>query len=289
MIGFQLLLDRGPSQEWFASPEVCAEAGMAALGIYIFFVHTFTTQHAIFNRRIWADRNFLTAVVMIVFIGILMFAGMAVLPTMLQTLLGYPVLHAGFVQLPRGVGTLISMFLVGRLVGRVDSRLIVLAGIGLTALSYYIMSLFSLEMDERLVVYSGLVQGLGLGLIFVPLSTLAFRTIAPHLRTEAASLFTLTRNIGSSIGISLVGALQIVNTKTVQEQLVEHVTPENPVASGAVNFDSTQALAQLNAAIVRQATMVAYIDSFHMLFLMCLAIAPLILFMNVKSKSPAHA
>ena len=289
MIGFQLLLDRGPSQEWFASPEVCIEAGMAALGIYIFFVHTFTTQHAIFNRRIWADRNFLTAVVMIVFIGILMFAGMAVLPTMLQTLLGYPVLHAGFVQLPRGVGTLISMFLVGRLVGRVDSRLIVLVGIGLTALSYYIMSLFSLEMDERLVVYSGLVQGLGLGLIFVPLSTLAFRTIAPHLRTEAASLFTLTRNIGSSIGISLVGALQIVNTKTVQEQLVEHVTPENPVASGAVNFDSTQALAQLNAAIVRQATMVAYIDSFHMLFLMCLAIAPLILFMNVKSKSPAHA
>lgn len=287
LIGLQLVLDRGPSQEWFSSPEVCAELFIAALGFHLFFVHTFTTRNAIFDRSILTDRNFVTAAVVSVFVGILMFAGMAVLPTLLQTLLGYPVLHSGIVQLPRGLGTFVSMFLVGQLVGRVDSRIIVIAGLALTALSYAIMSGFSLEMDEHIVIYSGFLQGLGIGLIFVPMSALAFTSISSALRTQAASLFTLTRNVGSSIGISLVSVLQIYNTKIVQAQLVEHVTPENQVTPPGFSFDDMQSLAQINAAILRQASMIAYLDSFHLLFWMCVLIAPLVLLMNTRRQ--AHA
>jgi DHA2 family multidrug resistance protein len=114
------------------------------------------------------------------------------------------------------------------------------------------------------------------------MSALAFTTIAPQLRTQAASLFTLVRNVGSSIGISFVGALQIYNTKIVQSQLVEHVTPDNPIAAGAVDFASVRALAAMMQAIARQAAMVAYIDAFHLLFWMCVALAPLVLLMRTK-------
>lgn len=282
LIGLQLMLDRGPRQEWFASSEIWIEFGLGVLGFYLFFVHTFTAKRAIFDRSIWKDRNFLTAGVMIFFIGMLMFAGMAVLPTLLQSLLGYPVLHSGVVQLPRGVGTLASMVIVGRLIGRVDSRLVVLTGLALTGWSYAEMSRFALQMDETLVLLSGLMQGLGLGLIFVPMSALAFTTVAPPLRTQAASLFTLIRNVGSSIGISFVGALQIYNTKIVQSQLVEHVTPDNQIAAASIDFGNMRALAALMQGIARQAAMVAYVDAFHLLFWMCVALAPLVLVMRTK-------
>jgi DHA2 family multidrug resistance protein len=284
LIALQLLLDRGPRQEWFASPEIWIELGLAALGFYLFFVHTFTSAQAIFDRRIWLDRNFLAASIMMAFIGMLMFAGMAVLPTLLQSLLGYPVLHSGLVQLPRGVGTLTSMFVVGRLLGRIDSRLIVLGGLALTGWSYVEMSHFSLQMDERLVLVSGLLQGLGLGLIFVPMSALAFTTITPQLRIQAASLFTLVRNVGSSIGISMVGALQIFNTRIVQSQLVEHVTPDNQIAASMIDLGNLRSLAALSQVIARQSAMVAYIDSFHLLFWMCVVIAPLVLLMRTKKR-----
>jgi len=282
LVGLQLMLDRGPRQEWFASREIWVELGLGVLGFYLFFVHTFTAKRPIFDRSIWMDQNFLVAGVMIFFTGMLMFAGMAVLPTLLQSLLGYPVLHSGVVQLPRGIGTLVSMIVVGRLVGRIDSRLIILAGLVLTGWSYAEMSRFSLQMDETLVLVSGLMQGLGLGLIFVPMSALAFTTITPQLRTQAASLFTLIRNVGSSIGISFVGALQIYNSKIAQSQLVEHVTPDNQIAAAAVDFGNVRALAALMHGIARQSAMIAYIDAFHLLFWMSVALAPLILLMRTK-------
>ena len=224
-------------------------------------------------------------------IAVLMFAGMAVLPTMMQHLLGYPVLTAGLTQASRGVGTFVSMFLVGRLVGKFDNRLIIAVGIGLTGLSYYLMSGFSLAMDQTPIVVSGLFQGLGLGLIFIPLMAIAFTTIKPQLRTEAASFFTLIRNIGSSFGISMVGALQIYNTKIVQSQLIEHVTPDSPnvVAAlpPALDLGSADGQAVMEGMITRQASMVAYIDTFHLLFLMSLFILPIVFLL--RTRKPTNA
>lgn len=287
---FQLMLDRGPGREWFAAPEIWIYLALALTGVYAYALHTFTATRAIFDRSILGDRNFITAAVMIVFIGVLMFAGQAVLPTLLQSLLGYPVMHSGLVQITRGIGSLLSMFLVGRLMGRVDSRALVIVGLALTAWSYFVMSQFALGMDETLVLISGLLQGGGLGLIFVPLSALAFTTISPRLRTEAASLFTLIRNVGSSAGISMVGALQIFNTRIVQSQLSEHLTPgdQNAAAAG-VNFADAGTIASLSHLLGRQASMVAYIDTFHLLFLMSILIAPLVFLIRSKRPNPLPA
>jgi DHA2 family multidrug resistance protein len=289
LIGLQALLDRGPGQEWFASPEIWTELGLALLGFWIFGVHLATKpEGALFDRRILVDRNFIVASAMIACIGVLLFAGAAVLPTLLQNMLNYTVMHTGIVQLPRGVGSFLAMFLVGRMMGRIDSRVIVLTGVALTGWSYLEMSHFSLQMDERLVLVSGFLQGLGVGLVFVPLSTLAFQTIAPALRTEAASVFTLVRNVGSSIGISVVVVLQIYNSKIVQSRLLEQATPDNQnIVAAGIDLLSKEGLMRFAAAVSRQAAMVAYIDSFHLLCWLCVFIAPLV-FLLRKPKALAH-
>ena len=289
LASMQLLLDRGPSAEWFASTEIWIYAAVAAYAAHVFIVHIFTSPRPIIHPTILADRNYLLAAMMIFFIGVLMFAGMAVLPTLMQQLLGYPVLTAGLTQASRGVGTFVSMFLVGRLVGRVDNRLIIFTGISLTGLSYYLMSRFSLEMDQSPIVTSGLFQGLGLGLIFIPMMAIAFSTIAPALRTEAASFFTLIRNIGSSLGISMVGALQIYNSKIVSSHMLEHVTPDNPNVAASlppgIDLSTAHGQAVMEGMIARQAAMLAYIDSFHLLFVLSILIVPLLLLLRTRTSS----
>lgn len=291
LVGMQLVLDRGPGAEWFSSAEIWIYTGLAATGLYVFIVHIFTSERPIIHPAILADRNYLLGSGMILLIGVLMFAGMAVLPSLMQGLLGYPVITAGLTQASRGVGTFISMFLVGRLSGRFDNRAIIFVGLSLTGVSYYLMSGFSLDMDQTPIVVSGLFQGLGLGLIFVPLMGIAFTTIQPSLRTEAASFYTLIRNVGSSIGISIVGALQIYNTRIVSSTLAEHVTPDNPnvAASLGATLDLNTAAGQavMNGMVERQAALVAYVDSFHMLFLMSVVIIPFLLLLRTKRVSHA--
>ena len=288
LIGLQLVLDRGPSAEWFSSSEIWIYLALAALGFWMFFVHIFTSQRPIIHPSILTDRNYLLSSGMILLIGVLMFAGMALLPTLMQGLLGYPVLTAGLTQASRGVGTFVSMFLVGRLSGKFDNRLIILVGISLTALSYWQMSQFSLDMDQTPIIVSGLFQGLGLGLVFVPLMGIAFTTIQPALRTEAASFYTLIRNIGSSLGISIVGVLQIYNSKVAASTMAEHVTPDNPnLAATMPGIDLTTAAGQaaMSGMVHRQSALIAYIDSFHMLFLMCVAIIPILFLLRTKRAS----
>lgn len=288
LIGLQLVLDRGPSAEWFSSMEIWIYLALSALGFWMFFVHIFTSQRPIIHPSILTDRNYLLSSGMILLIGVLMFAGMALLPTLMQGLLGYPVLTAGMTQASRGVGTFVSMFLVGRLSGKFDNRLIILVGISLTALSYWQMSQFSLDMDQTPIIVSGLFQGLGLGLVFVPLMGIAFTTIQPALRTEAASFYTLIRNIGSSLGISIVGVLQIYNSKVAASTMAEHVTPDNPnLAATMPGIDLTTAAGQaaMSGMVHKQSALIAYIDSFHMLFLMCVAIIPILFLLRTKRAS----
>lgn len=290
LISMQLVLDRGPGQDWFASAEIWSYLGLSLLGMYLFFVHIFTSEAPIIHPSILADRNYLLGSGMILLIGVLMFAGMAVLPSLMQGLLGYPVLTAGLTQATRGLGTFTSMFLVGRLSGKVDNRLIILVGISLTGLSYFLMSGFSLEMDQTPILISGLFQGLGLGLIFVPLMGIAFTTIRPALRTEAASFYTLIRNIGSSVGISVVGALQISNSEIVRQQLQEHATPDNANLAAtmpSIDLSTASGQAVMEGLIQRQSALVAYVDSFHMLFLMSVAIIPLLFLLRTKRATNA--
>jgi DHA2 family multidrug resistance protein len=167
-------------------------------------VHLATAHDPFVDPKIFADRNFVTGLVLIFIVGIVLLASLALLPPMLSHVFGYSTITTGLVMAPRGVGTMISMILVGRLLRLVDARYLVIAGLLLTSTSLYLMTGFSPQMDSWPVISTGIIQGLGLGLVFVPLSTVAFATLEVHYRTDAASLFSLVRNLGSSIGISVV-------------------------------------------------------------------------------------
>jgi MFS transporter, DHA2 family, multidrug resistance protein len=285
LAGLQLMLDRGEQLDWFSSWEIRIEAGLAIAGLWMFGVHMATSPRPIFDRHMFADRNFSTALLFMAVMGVMMFAGLALLPPLLQTLLGYSVLQSGFLTAPRGIGTLISMIVVGRLVGRFDARLLVLLGMGLMALSLWQMSGFSLAMDTRPVIVSGVVQGLALGLIFVPLNTIAFGTLNPKYRTTAAALFNLSRSIGGSIGISIMTLLLARNLQVSHSDLAAHITqyslpPISPaIVEGAPPITDT-AIAMLDMEINRQALMIAYIDDFKLMMIVSLCAIPLLLLLR---------
>ena len=279
----QLMLDRGEQVDWFSSAETWIYLGLVISGFWAFVLHvTSGREHPFMEPAMFADSNFVTALVLIFMVGVILLAGLALLPPMLANLFGYPVVTTGMVLAPRGVGTMISMIVVGRLVGRVDARLLILAGLSLTAYSLWQMTGFSPAMDWRPLVVSGVVQGLGLGLVFVPLSTLAFATLEPRFRAEAAALFSLVRNIGSSVGISIVATMLAHNMVAARSDLVSKLTPYNPNLDALLgsSTDITATLAQLNAQVQAQAAMIAYVDDFMLMFWLTLAAIPLILLLR---------
>jgi DHA2 family multidrug resistance protein len=187
---------------------------------------------------------------------------------------------------------MVMMAIVGRLIGRVDSRLLIASGLALAAASLWEMSRFSLDVTPWLIVKTGVLQGLGLGLIFVPLSTATFATLAPQFRGEATALFSLVRNIGSSIGISVVIALLTRNTQISHADLAENITAYNPLMRSpwlppSWSPDSAAGLAALNAEVTRQAASIAYIDDFLLMTYVTLAALPFVLLLRPPRRAKA--
>ena len=211
---FQMMLDRGPGQDWFAATEIWIYLIVAIVAGWIFGVQLATAAKPFVARGLLADSNFITCCIFGFFIGILLYSTLALLPPMMQNLLGYPVAFTGLVSMPRGIGSFIAMFAVGQLIGRVNIKLILLAGLAISAISLWQMTQFSLGMDTDLIIISGFLSGVGTGLIFVPLSTIAFATVLPQYRAEGAGIFTLVRNIGSAAGISIMQARFITGIET---------------------------------------------------------------------------
>jgi DHA2 family multidrug resistance protein len=287
----QMMLDRGELKDWFSSPEIVTEAVIAALSSFMFVVHMLTHEHPFITPRLFKDRNLVTGLFFIFLVGIVLLATMALLPPFLQNLKGYPVITVGFVLAPRGIGTMIAMLVVGRLVGKVDTRALILFGLLLTAYSLWQMVGFNLDTDQYAIVESGVIQGFGLGFIFVPLSTITFSTLDPRLRTEAAGLFSLLRNIGSSIGISVVTALLSESTQINHAILAEHVTPYNPMMQwpqlpSMWSLDTTAGLAALNAEVTRQAATIAYLNDFQFMMWVTLAAIPLLVLLRRPGPAP---
>jgi MFS transporter, DHA2 family, multidrug resistance protein len=281
LAALQLFLDRGQNNDWFHSTEIIIEATVAGLALVLFAIHTFTTDRPFLPLELLKDRNFVTATGLAMGLGLLVFSVMAMLPPMTQTLLGYPVLTAGLIQAPRGIGGLISMFVTGRLVGRVDTRLLIVSGLLLFALSFFGMSHFSLQMDSFALVWTGFVQGMATGLVFLPMATLAFATLAPALRADGTGAFTMIRNVGNSAGISVMEALFVQNAQVVHARLTAGLTPDNPMAAPMLTSQAN--MAALNGEVTQQASMVSYIDVFHVMFLATLAAIPLVLFLRKPS------
>ncbi|HEY1364182.1 MAG TPA: DHA2 family efflux MFS transporter permease subunit, partial [Xanthobacteraceae bacterium] len=291
----QLMLDRGQLKDWFGSTEIWIYATVAGLGFYLFVVHTATaTERSFFNRGLLRDPNCVAGILLMFLIGIPLYGTMILLPTMLQDLMNYPVLTTGLVTAPRGIGTMAAMFLVARLVNRVDTRLVILMGLVLTAIAMWQMTGFSLYMGMDPVIWTGFLQGFGLGFIFTPLSIVTFSTLPRPLLTQGTAIFSLVRNVGGSIGISIVEALLAQNTQTVHARLVEHLRPDNPLAraphlAAPYSLTDPAGLLALNAEATRQATMVAYLDDFMLMMALVVIALPLLLLLRRPRAAPALA
>ncbi|HYU94752.1 MAG TPA: DHA2 family efflux MFS transporter permease subunit [Sphingomicrobium sp.] len=282
----QFCLDRGEQNDWFSSWETIVEAGLAVAAGWMFVVHMLTAKQPLFERAMFADRNFATSLLLMAVTGVLLLAGLALLPPLLQNMYGYSVLQSGFLTAPRGVGTLISMLLAGRLTGKIDARLLVGLGVVLMGVSLYMMTGFAIDQPSRPVIVSGIVQGLGLGLIFVPLQTLAFETLSSRLRTTGAALLNLSRNIGGSIGISIVGTQLVRMTQVAHADLAQNITQQtiptaNPeLLQTVAPVAGPAALAYLNGMVTKQALFIAYLDDFKLMMFVTFAVLPLLFFMR---------
>jgi len=287
---FQLMLDRGQLKDWFSSTEIWIEAIVAGLGFYLFVVHMLTTSKPAFvSPALFKDRNFVTGNVFIFVVGVVLFATLALLPPLLQDLLNYPVVLTGLVTAPRGIGTLVAMFIVGRMMVIVGTRLIISAGFVLTAFSLWQMTGFYLQMDTPLVVWSGVVQGLGTGFVYVPLAAVTFATLSPEFRNEGTALFSLVRNVGSSVGISVVETLLTRNTQMMHSRLGEQITPYNDVlhTQSPTALSTTHGLAMLNHSVNDQAAMIAYNNDFKLMMVLTLCAIPLVLLLRRGDRKKA--
>jgi DHA2 family multidrug resistance protein len=286
----QLMLDRGGEMDWFSSPEIWIELGLAITGFWVFFVHLLTAENPFIDPKIFLDRNFATGLVFIFVIGVILLASLALLPPMLSAIFGYPTITIGIVMAPRGVGTMISMLVVGRIMHKVDARLLVVIGLLLTSQSLYTMAGFTPQMDDWLIISSGIVQGLGLGLVFVPLSTVAFATLEVRYRTDATALFSLVRNIGSSIGISIVSAMLVRNVQINHAELSAFINPFNPnlwAASPAAAGGDPTALSQVDGLVNIQAMMISYVNDFKLMMVVTLFALPLVFLLRKPKFAPA--
>ncbi len=290
----QIMLDRGEQNDWLGSLETIVEGGLAVIGFWMFALWLGVIDRPFLRPALLRDRNFLGSSILIFVVGIILYATLALLPPMLQDLMDYPVTTAGLTMMPRGIGTMIAMLVVGRLITRVDIRLLLLFGLATTSFSLYQMTGYSLTMDWWPIVTAGVVQGVGLGFLFVPLSTVAFTTLDPALRAEAAGFFSLVRNIGGSIGISMVEALQDRMTQTVHASLASEVTAQSPAlhlpaVQHLWNIHTSAGLAALNQELTRQAAMIAYIDNFKFMMIVTLLAVPLLLVLRKVRRTDAAA
>jgi len=278
---FQMMLDRGELLDWFSSREIMIEACLGGLGFYCFLVQTAFARRPFLSPRLFIDLNYMIGLAFMFVVGLILYATLALLSPYLQTLMDYPVVTAGIVLAPRGVGTMAAMVLCGRLVGRVSVRLLVGLGFVCTAYGLYEMTSWTPEVSEWTVISVGLIQGLSVGLVFVPLSTVAFSTLPAELRTQATGVFSLIRNVGSAIGISVTGALLQDNTQVNHALIGDGVTPFNRSlwTARVLHFWSPGELhgvARLNEEVTRQASTIAYVDDFKLMMILAVCSMPLV-------------
>jgi MFS transporter, DHA2 family, multidrug resistance protein len=287
----QVFLDRGAQLDWFSSFEILIEATVCVSAFYIFLVHTFTATNSFVNPSLFLDRNFSVGMLFIFIVGITYLASMALMTPYLQTLMGYPVVTAGLVMGPRGLGTMACMFVVGRMIGKVDTRLLLMTGLLLTAWAMYDMTGWNPNVSQWTIAVTGFIQGAGLGFLFVPLTTVTFATLAPEQRADGTGLYNLSRNVGSSVGISIVSYLLIRNEQVNHATIASHVTAVNRAfGHGAVlhAFSPWTAVgrAALDQVVQLQASIISYIDDFKLMMILSLAAVPLVLLLR---SAPAPA
>jgi MFS transporter, DHA2 family, multidrug resistance protein len=289
VLGFQILVDRGPSQDWFYSKEIWVEAVIAAMGLWMFVLQTATAKDPFFHRDLAKDRNFVGTAAFGFFVGALLFSTSALLPSFMQNLLGFSAMQSGIASMPRGLGSLISFLMIPLLVQRFGARLVLFSGVLLNVWSTWMMGQFNLAMTAEPIMISGFIQGLGTGLMFAPLNTLGYATLDPRHRTEGTIVATMARSLGSSAGISVVQAMLIRDSAIAHSRLTDHIGANPSVLGGLspmMNPATGAGLQILNGEVTRQGTMVSYDNVFSWMALSVMLLAPLILLLKPAPRIP---
>ena len=276
----QIALDRGEQLGWLESPEIVAETIIAIIGFYYFFAHSFTTKRPFIQFAIFKDRNFIGGCVFMTVMGLVLYSTMALASPYLQNVMGYPILTAGLLLATRGLGTFVAMMLVGRFMKYVEARTLIATGMLLMSVSLFFMTEWTDQTGVPTIVAVSIAQGFGLGLVFVPLSTVAFLTLPNHLRTDGTSMLTLLRNVASSIGISVVIAKLTEGGRQSYAVLNEHVTPFNqalqmPDVAGILNMNTDSGRAIMDVLIQLQAQIIAFSRDYQMVMIVTLCAIPL--------------
>jgi DHA2 family multidrug resistance protein len=276
----QLALDRGEQLGWLESNEIIIEAIVSVVGFYYFFAHSFTTAKPFIQFAIFKDRNFISGCVFMAVMGLVLYSTMALSSPYLQNVIGYPILTAGLLLATRGSGTFVAMMLVGRFMKYVEARTLIIGGLALMSLSLFFMTGWTDQTGVTEIVAVSIAQGFGLGLVFVPLSTVAFLTLPNHLRTDGTSMLTLLRNVASSIGISIVISQLTEGGRRAYAILSEHINPFNhalqmPDVSRMIDLNSDTGRAMADAMVGLQAQIIAFALDYQMVMIITLCAIPL--------------
>ncbi|VWX57111.1 DHA2 family efflux MFS transporter permease subunit [Sphingorhabdus sp. 109] len=285
MASFQLMLDRGNGEDWFESWEIIIEFGIAAAALWMFSIHMVSAKNPFLSRDLFRDRNLVTAMLLMMVAGVSMFSTMALLPPMLQNIYHYTPVDAGLILAPRGIGVFMGMAIGSRLATRIDARFVVAVGMALASYSAWMMTGWSLDMNRWPVIISGIVQGLGMGGLFVTMNILGFSTLSPALRTDGASLLNLSRTIGASVGIAVFVGLLGRNWQTSHADLAGHVTeaqlsPVSPTSINRLGQYGEQAMMVIDGEVNRQALMIAYLGDFWLMAVVTALCVPLVFLMK---------
>jgi DHA2 family multidrug resistance protein len=282
----QYMLDRGNQQDWFDAADIKIAAALGIVGLIAFTIYSFRFgEKAVFDIRIFKDRNFATACLIMLTMGLGMYGGLVLQPILLEGLLGYPIVTTGMVMAPRGIATAISMMVVGRLVGVVDARLLVLIGVGFSALGSWMMTFYSLDMTTMNIIVPAFLQGIGLGMIFVPLSTIAYATMHRSRMAEAAGIYSLIRTIGAAIGISITTTVMAHQTQIIWNELGAHI---NVFRGEVIEYlrhlhltpTDRRGLTVLARQVARQSEMGAILDVFKLITWSYVFMLPLLLLLR---------
>jgi MFS transporter, DHA2 family, multidrug resistance protein len=297
----QIALDRGEQLGWMESNEIIAEIIVSIAGFYYFFAHSLTTTKPFIQFAIFKDRNFVSGCVFMAVMGLVLFSTMALSSPYLQNVIGYPIITAGLLLASRGCGTFVAMMLVGRMMRYIEARTLIISGLGLTCLSLFYVTGWTDQTGVPEIVTLSIIQGFGFGLVFVPLSTVAFLTLPNHLRTDGTSMLTLMRNVASSIGISVVIAQLTEGSRRVYAVLSQHINPFNnamqmPNVRGMIDMSTDAGRAMADVMVSLQAQIIAFSQDYQMVMLFTLCAIPLALMigstkaaLRKQSAVPEHA
>ncbi|MBI1175732.1 MAG: DHA2 family efflux MFS transporter permease subunit [Sideroxydans sp.] len=292
----QLVLDRGNQDDWFSSSTLVMATVIATLSFLFFFIYSLTGKHhPLFDLRIFRDANFLVASLVMTAIGIGFFGGMVLQSLYLQNFLGYPTFEAGLYMAPRGVASFFVMMFVGKFSNRIPPRYFIFVGICASIAGNYMMTRFSSDISTSDLILPVILQGIGMGLVFVPVSTLAFTTLPKAIAGEAAGIYSLIRAISSAVGIAILSTYLSRSSQQHWASLRGYINPYNseladylhPLHLGILD---EKGIAITARAVFHQAQNAAYIDSFWFATANFVLMLPLLLLIRTpKNGAPPPA